>query len=608
MSKHKPGVQRPIKKRLKGIISLAVVFAMMAAVAIRRDATLFGHRLGETATDSITAITRLEDGSAIVNTTTLGKDIRGYGGAVPLEIRVDPSGTITKITVLGNSETPKFLQRVLDGGLLAHWNGKKAEAVLNEPDVDAVSGATYTSTAIIANVRAGLSALCNREYTAPKNTARPEDFHHATPNADTVSASTQAKAEPTYNAEKAEVTHKDAGQATEPSAAPHDFTVNTTESGSGIQGFAGPVPVTMDVTAKGIITAIKPLPNDETPGFFRRVTNAALTDTFVGMSVRQALSADMPDAVSGATYSSKALIANMRLAFEQAWDTLGSFGKRTPAAATASKAVSATGGKIETRQTPEAAKPAAKATNAAVTSQDTAAKPTVTAHTEVAQTEVAAKEDSSQSGTADTAPKAATTPWLWQLVLALCFAIFATLAPLWLKGRRWRIVQLSLNVAVLGLLCGKFLSFSLMTNILSNGLQWGTGLAALVMLFAAFLMPLFGRPNHYCMWVCPYGAAQELMGHLRKGKWRPNARTTRILTWIRRLLWATLMVLMWCGAAFVWMDYEPFAIFIPTAASVAVIAIAGGFLVLSTFVRRPYCTWVCPTGTTFRAAQDITKP
>lgn len=603
MSKHKPGVQRPIKKRLKGIISLAVVFAMMAAVAIRRDATLFGHRLGETATDSITAITRLEDGSAIVNTTTLGKDIHGYGGAVPLEIRVDPSGTITKITVLGNSETPKFLQRVLDSGLLAHWNGKKAEAVLNEPDVDAVSGATYTSTAIIANMRAGLSALCDRQYTAPKNTARP-DFHHAKPKTDTVSAHTQAKAEPVYNAEKAETAHTDISQSAEPSTAPHGFTVNTTESGSGIQGFAGPVPVTMDVTAKGIITAIKPLPNDETPGFFRRVTNAALADTFVGMSVRQALSADMPDAVSGATYSSKALIANIRLALEQARDTLGSFGKRPQAAAKASQKHAAAAQKAETRQKPEAAEPTTANTENIATKQDTAAKDALPTATATAS----ATAEGSSSDMADTTAQNTPTPWLWQLVLALCFAIFATLAPLWLKGRRWRIAQLSLNVAVLGLLCGKFLSFSLMTNILSNGLQWGTGLAALVMLFAAFLMPLFGRPNHYCMWVCPYGAAQELMGHLRKGKWRPNARTTRILTWIRRLLWGTLMVLTWCGTAFVWMDYEPFAIFIPTAASVAVIAIAGGFLVLSIFVRRPYCTWVCPTGTTFRAAQDITKP
>ena len=594
MTKHKTGVQRPIKKRIKGIISLAIVFAMMAAIAIRRDAMLFGHHFGETVTDSTTAITRLEDGSAIVNTTTLGKDIRGYGGQVPLEIHVDPSGTITKITVLANSETPKFLQRVLDSGLLALWEGKTADAVLNAPDADAVSGATYTSTAIIANMRAGLSALYGRQYTASKNTARP-DFHHATPRIDTTPTHAQAKAEPIENAKNADITPGNVATSTEPSNAPHGFTVNTTESGSGIQGFAGPVPITMDVTAKGIITAIKTLPNDETPGFFRRVTDAALTDTFVGMTVRQALSADMPDAVSGATYSSKALIANMRLAFEQARDTLSSFGKRSQAAVTGSKATSTIGQKTEARQTPEAAK------TAAATPQDTVAKqPTAT---EVEQT-----AGDGQKVPADTAPQAAPTQWHWQLVLALCFAIFATLAPLWLKGRRWRIVQLTLNVAVLGLLCGKFLSFSLMTNILSNGLQWGTGLAALVMLFAAFIMPLFGRPNHYCMWVCPYGAAQELMGHLRKGKWRPKPHTARILTWMRRLLWGTLMVLMWCGAAFAWMDYEPFAIFIPTAASVAVIAIAGGFLALSIFVRRPYCTWVCPTGTTFRAAQDITKP
>ena len=68
------------------------------------------------------------------------------------------------------------------------------------------------------------------------------------------------------------------------------------------------------------------------------------------------------------------------------------------------------------------------------------------------------------------------------------------------------------------------------------------------------------------------------------------------------------MILMWSGAAFIWMDYEPFALFIPTAASVAVIITAAAFLVLSIFVNRPYCMWICPTGTTFRAAQNIRKP
>lgn len=580
------GSKKSTRTKLTNIISLIVVFVMMAAVAVQRDGTLFGHRITGADTDTISGITHADNGDIVINTTAIGRDIRGYNGNVPLEIRLNAEGKIVDIHVLANNETPDFLQHVLESGLLGQWVGKTASAVLDAPDADAVSGATYTSTAIIANVRAGLSAASGRTYTyVAKESAH--DFHH--PAADTTVVQKKAEGTKKADAQTDKPDKKTTDKIATTSSQPHDFVINTTETGSNIQGFNGPVPIEVAVSARGRITGIKPLANDETPAFFKRVTNAALTDTFVGMTVRQALRADMPDAVSGATYSSKALIENMRLAFGQARDTLAGFDKAAKAAEQP---------KITEQKVTETAPD-----TAAKSAQALAAKPDTTKATDtIAATSPDNKTEAAQ------APAANASPWSWQLIVALCFAVFATLAPLRFKGRRWRMIQLALNVAVLGILCGKFLSFSLMVNILSSGTQWVTGAVALVMLFAAFVMPLFGRPNHYCMWVCPFGSAQELMGRLSKRKWRIGTRATRVLAWVRRALWAVLMILMWCGAAFIWMDYEPFALFIPTAASVAVIITASAFLVLSIFVNRPYCMWICPTGTTFRAAQNIRKP
>lgn len=606
------GNRKSSGKLAKSIISLVIVFVMMAAVAIRREGMLFGHRLSENTADSIVGIEHLDDGSTIVNTAQLGLDIRGYNGPVPLEIRLDPSGKVASIAVLDNSESPKFLQHVLDGGLLEQWIGRNAGQILAAPDVDAVSGATYTSKAIIANVRAGLATALGRPNTVP--TATTADIASA-------AKASEAKADPVdSNSQKSTTPHKqpaDKASATKPITAsdaqqtvdadnssanrPHPFTVNTTETCKDIRGFGGAVPVMMEVSAKGRITSLTALPNDETPGFFKRVTRAALTDTFVGMSVRQALASDMPDAVSGATYSSKALIANMRKAFEQAQDTLASFHN------SASKTAAATADKPAKHATTQqaAAQPASAPTNSAdgTTPQPDSASVMTAAH---------APEQASMSDTAQnngsTSDNKTSSPWTWQLIVALCLAVATTVIPLLRNGRKLRTIILTLNVAGLGLLCGKFMSFSLMVNVMSNGIQWPAGLLALIMLFAAFVMPLFGRPNHYCMWVCPYGSAQELMGRITKRKWRPTPHITRILTWTRRGLWALLMLLMWCGVAFVWTDYEPFALFVPSAASVAVIVIASAFLIISIFVHRPYCSWICPTGTTFRAAQDITKP
>lgn len=606
------GNRQSYKKIAKNATSLAIVFVMMAVIAIRRDGMLFGHRLIEDKAHSIAGIERLEDGSIMVNTSQLDLDIRGYNGPVPLKIRIDPSGKVASIAVMDNSESPEFLQHALDGGLLEQWIGRDAGQILAAPDADAVSGATYSSKAIIANVRAGLATALGRPNTVP--TATTADIASA-------AKASGAKADPEdSNSQKSTTPHKqpadkalatksvaesDAQQTVDADNSsanrPHPFTVNTTETCKDIRGFGGAVPVLMEVSAKGRITSIYALPNNETTGFFKRVTRAALTDTFVGMSIRQALASDMPDAVSGATYSSKALIANMRKAFEQAQDTLASFHNTASktAAATADKPAKHATTQQATAQTSSVSTSSADGT----TPQPDSASAKTTAH---APGQASMPDTTQNNGS--TLDHKASSPWTCQLIVALCLAVAATVIPLLRNGRKLRTIILTLNVAGLGLLCGKFMSFSLMVNVMSNGIQWPAGLLALIMLFAAFVMPLFGRPNHYCMWVCPYGSAQELMGRIRKRKWRPTPRITRILTWTRRGLWALLMLLMWCGVAFVWTDYEPFALFVPSAASVAVIVIASAFLILSIFVHRPYCSWICPTGTTFRAAQDITKP
>lgn len=610
------GNRQSYKKIAKNATSLAIVFVIMAVIAIRRDGMMFGHRLIEDKAHSIAGIERLEDGSIMVNTSQLDLDIRGYNGPVPLKIRIDPSGKVASIAVMDNSESPEFLQHALDGGLLEQWIGRNAGQILAAPDIDAVSGATYTSKAIIANVRAGLATALGRPNTVP--TATTADIASA-------AKASGAKADPEdSNSQKSTTPHKqpaDKASATKSVAEsdaqqtvdadnssanrPHPFTVNTTETCKDIRGFGGAVPVLMEVSAKGRITSLTALPNEETPGFFKRVIRAALTDTFVGMSVRQALASDMPDAVSGATYSSKALIANMRKALEQAQDTLASFHN------TASKTAAATADKPAKHAAAQPQQATSESNSTAVNSVavTTPQSDSVAGSANsIKRTGQPNTPEATQSRDIDSTQDAATSPWTWQLIVALCLAVSATVIPLHRNGRKFRSVIQILNVAGLGLLCGKFMSFSLMVNVMSNGIQWPAGLLALIMLFAAFVMPLFGRPNHYCMWICPYGSAQELMGRIRKRKWRPTPRITRILTWTRRGLWALLMLLMWCGVAFVWTDYEPFALFVPSAASVAVIVIASAFLILSIFVHRPYCSWICPTGTTFRAAQDITKP
>ena len=189
---------------------------------------------------------------------------------------------------------------------------------------------------------------------------------------------------------------------------------------------------------------------------------------------------------------------------------------------------------------------------------------------------------------------------------ALAVLLTAAVVPLCTKSRRWRTVQLALDVAVLGVWNGLFLSTARLVGWAGAGLPRAPAdlAAALLLLAMAFLYPVFGRASHYCLHVCPFGAAQDLAGRLPVRKGRIPPALARGLTELRRMLWAALMLALWCGAWGRWMEWELFGAFAWRAVPPLVVALAVVFVVLSAFVPRAYCRFVCPTGTLFKIAES----
>ena len=187
---------------------------------------------------------------------------------------------------------------------------------------------------------------------------------------------------------------------------------------------------------------------------------------------------------------------------------------------------------------------------------------------------------------------------------ALIVILAACILPFFMRSRRYRIVQLVLNVVVLGLWSGTFLSYSLIVSTLSNGLNRSTAISIVLLLIVAFFFPLIGKKKHYCFNVCPMGSLQELVGIAVKRKWRLSPSVMKRLSRFREALWAVLMLLMWSGIWFKWMDYELFTAFLFRQASPVLIGVAVAFVVLSCFIPRPYCHFVCPTGTLLRLSNN----
>ncbi|MDE5830133.1 MAG: FMN-binding protein [Duncaniella sp.] len=284
-------------------------------------------------------------------------------------------------------------------------------------------------------------------------------------------------------------------------------------------GYAGPVPLDIYIE-NGKISEIKPLTNSETPSFYKRAE--VLFSRWEGLSPKDALKQKV-DAVSGATYTSNAIINNVIDGLDFYLGT--------------------------------------------------------------------------EAGASTSLP--------FKMWIALAVTLTACIVPLFVKNRIYNYAQLTANVVVLGFWCGQFLDYSLMLKYLSDGFSMPGAIVAIVMLIAAFIYPLFGRAQHYCNHICPLGAAQILVAGICGYKIRLSARVVKVLDWFRKILWAVLMLMLWTDCLTGWMDLELFQAFQYESAGWGIIIAALAFVALSAIVSRPYCRFVCPTGSLFKRAENI---
>lgn len=329
-----------------------------------------------------------------------------------------------------------------------------------------------------------------------------------------------------YQVNAGNAADKSESRAMQTSDTQGDAVIKTDALGLDVNGYAGPVPVAITISG-GRVSKVEALENSETPKFFKRVTNAGLLDSWNGLTPKEALDKKV-DAVTGATYTSRALIVNVHAGLEYY---------------------------------------------------------------------------QGQEITSDMA--VAEKPGL-ELYAALIVVLMAMIIPLFVKNKRYRIIQQLLNAGVLGFWCGTFVDYTMMLGWLGGGAVSWAAAVPLLMLVAAFIYPLFGRDGYYCAWVCPLGSLQELASRCN-----PNHRlhlspaAVKWLTRFRMLLWGALMLCLWTGLWVRWIDYELFTAFFITQAAWGMLVAGGIVIVLSFWIPRPYCRFICPTGTLLRMSQNI---
>lgn len=188
------------------------------------------------------------------------------------------------------------------------------------------------------------------------------------------------------------------------------------------------------------------------------------------------------------------------------------------------------------------------------------------------------------------------------MIVALVVILAGATVPLFVHGSpRYRLVQQLLNVAVLGFWAGVFVDYAMMLNFFAHGFSYSlAGVVTVVLLIVGLLYPVFNRPGHYCAWICPFGSLQEIAGKICRRKIKIPPRVSKGLDTFRSVLWVFLLSFLFIGWGYQWIDYEIFTGFLVRSASWAVIIVGALFVILSLFVNRPFCRFVCPTGTLLR--------
>ena len=101
-------------------------------------------------TEKTDVMTKQKDGTYVINTTTLST-AKGYRAQVPLEVTVKKN-KIVKVTALPNKETPKYFM-LIKNDMLPKYEGLK---ITDHESVDGITGATISSNAVKANVKAAV--------------------------------------------------------------------------------------------------------------------------------------------------------------------------------------------------------------------------------------------------------------------------------------------------------------------------------------------------------------------------------------------------------------------------------------------------------------------
>ncbi len=124
--------------------------------------------------------------------------------------------------------------------------------------------------------------------------------------------------------------------------------------------------------------------------------------------------------------------------------------------------------------------------------------------------------------------------------------------------------------------------------------QWQTNIYWYLLIGGIIFVAFADNKNAYCSWFCPFGATQECMGVIGGAKYNIPRDHRRTMLWVvRGLAWLAIVI------AFLFRNpgissYEVFGTLFSFTGSTIAFVLLGIVLIVSLFVKRPWCNYLCP--------------
>lgn len=170
-----------------------------------------------------------------------------------------------------------------------------------------------------------------------------------------------------------------------------------------------------------------------------------------------------------------------------------------------------------------------------------------------------------------------------------------------------RYVTLVLSIVILGFWTNSLLSLALFYNWITNGISLSMQIPILIIAAFAILLPLFTKKSFYCQYLCPFGAVQEFVGMIPNKRQKSKVESQKgsatvntvfkIFSLLRRVVLLVLLALVAFGVGLDLSVVEPFPVFNYQSIGFGLAIFVAVIVIASIFFRKPWCNYLCPTGT-----------